>query len=97
MANGKRVSSIKDYVEGACQTFLSAHRDIEKVEYRYQASTRKAYLKLTYEYGFSNYYDVTDLTCGNICPMLCMVVLGVEPNTVIKDLDDVRDIEKLFR
>lgn len=97
MANGKRVNSIKEYVEGACNAFLSVHRDIEKVEYRYQGSTRKAYLKLTFEYGFSNYYDVTDLTEDNICAMLCVVVVGAEPNTAIKDLDDVREVEKLFK
>lgn len=97
MANGKRVSSIKDYVESACQTFLSAHRDVEKVEYRYQASTRKAYLKLTYVYGFSNYYDVTDLTSGNLCAMLCVIVAGAEVNKAIKDLDMVREVEKLFK
>ena len=97
MATGKRTSDIKKYVEEVCNAFLTAHRDIEKVEYRYQASTHKAYLKLTYAYGFSNYYDVTDLTCGNLCAMLCVIIAGAEVNTTIKDLDKVREIEKLFK
>lgn len=97
MANGKRMDGISKYVDGVCNAFLTAHRDIEKVEFRYQASTHKAYLKLTFEYGFSNYYDVTDLTEGNICAMLCVIVAGAEVNTTIKDLDMVRDIEKLFK
>lgn len=97
MANGKRMDGIAKYVEGACQHFLSAHRDIEKVEYRFQASTHRSYLKMTYAYGFANYYDVTDLTEGNLCAMLCVIVAGAEVNTTIKDLDIVREVEKLFK
>lgn len=97
MANDKRMSEIKNYVEGACNAFLTAHRDIEKVEYRYQANKNKAYLKMTYVYGFANYFDVTDLTCGNICAMLCVIIAGAEVNTNIKDMDAIREIEKLFK
>lgn len=97
MATGKRTSDIKKYVEQICNAFLTAHRDIEKVEYRYQASTHKAYLKMTYAYGFANYYDVTDLDCGNLCAMLSVIVVGAEPNNTIKDLDAVMEIEKLFK
>lgn len=97
MANGKRLSEIKKYVEEVCNAFITTHRDIEKVEYRYQANTDKSYLKLTYAYGFSNYYDVSDMDCGNICTLLSVVIVGAEPNIVIKDLDAVMEIEKLFK
>ena len=96
MAN-KRLSETKKYVDEVCNAFLTAHRDIEKVEYRYQANTNKSYLKITYVYGFANYYDVTNLTCGNLCAMLCVIIAGAEVNTTIKDLDEVREVEKLFK
>ncbi len=97
MANGKRLGEVKKYVDTVCNAFLTEHRDIEKVEYRYQANNNKAYLKLTYVYGFAKYFDVTDLTCGNICAMLCVIIAGAEVNTNIKDMDAIREIEKLFK
>lgn len=95
MTNGQKAELIGRYVDEACQPFLTAHKDIEKVEYRNDSNS--SYIKLTTVFGRSNYYDVTNLDCGQICIMLCVVITGVSVKTQIKDIEAIREVEKLFK
>lgn len=64
---------ISRYVEEVCNAFLTAHKDVVKVEYRAD-DTYNGFIKVTTAFGFAHYYDVTDLDCGDICLMLCTIV-----------------------
>ena len=96
MTNGQKADAIKKYVEGACQAFLTAYKDVEKVEYRYDG-TKSGYVKVTTAFGFSNYYDVTDLDCGSICLMLSAMMVNGRPKRLIEDREAKREVEKLFK
>ena len=39
MTNGQKAEQIKAYVEEACNDFLTAYKDVEKVEYSNSIST----------------------------------------------------------
>lgn len=95
MTNGQKAEMIKQWVDEACKPFLTAHNDIEKVEYR--NDSKNGYIKLTTAFGRSNYYDVTDLDCGQICIMLCVVITGTSVKTQIKDIEAIREVERLFK
>ena len=97
MANDKRQAIIGNDVDTVCAEFLKAHKDIEKIEYRFQGSTHSAYIKLTTAFGKSLYYDVTDLDCGQICVMLCVIISGASVVTRIKDIEAIREVERLFK
>lgn len=94
MTNGQKAEMIKQWVDEAVQPFLTAHKDVVKVEYRNAAD--KGYVKVTTAFGFANYYDVTDLDCGNICLMLCAMMVNGRPRRIIKDRELKREVEKLF-
>ena len=95
MTNGQKQTIISNYVDEVCQPFLTAHRDIEKVECRNNGNN--SYIKLTTAFGRSNYYDVTNLDCGQICIMLCVVITGASVKTQIRDIESIREVEKLFK
>lgn len=95
MTNGQKAEIISKYVDEAVQPFLTAHRDVVKVEYRYDGANN-GYIKVTTAFGFSNYYDVTDLDCGSICLMLCAMMVNGKPKRLIKDREIKREVEKLF-
>ena len=95
MTNGQKAELIGRYVDEACQPFLVTHKDIEKVEYR--NDSKNGYIKLTTAFGCANYYDVTDLDCGQICVMLCVAISGASVKTRIKELETIRLVEKLFK
>ncbi len=95
MTNGQKAELIGRYVDEAVQPFLTAHRDIEKVEYK--SDSKNGYIKLTTAFGRSNYYDVTNLDCGQICIMLCVVITGTSVKTQIKDIEAIREVERLFK
>ena len=96
MTNGQKAEQIKEYVEGACNDFLTAYKDIEKVEYRH-GTEENGYVKVTTAFGFSNYFDVTGLECGQICQLLSSMMCNGRPKRLIKDLEAKREIEKLFK
>lgn len=96
MTNGQKQKMINQYVEETCNAFLTAYKDITKVEYRCD-DTQNSFIKVTTAFGFSNYYDVTDLDCGDICRMLCSVVCSGKPTNQLKDLELIRLVEKLFK
>lgn len=95
MTNGQKAEMIGRYVDEACQPFLTAHKDVEKVEYRHDANN--GYIKVTTAFGFSNYYDVTDLDCGSICLMLSAVMCNVAPKRLLQDREAIREVERLFK
>lgn len=95
MTNGQKRTIISKYVEEVCDPFLTAYKDIVKVEYRVD-DTNNAFIKVTTAFGFSNYYDVTDLDCGSICLMLCAVMCNGKPKRILKDRELVRLVEELF-
>ena len=96
MTNGQKAEQIKAYVEGACNDFLTAYKDVEKVEYRHGTS-ENGYVKVTTAFGFSNYFDVTGLECGQICQLLSSMMCNGRPKRLIKDLEAKREIEKLLK
>lgn len=95
MTDGQKKTIIGKYVEEVCNAFLSAYKDVVKVEYRMD-DTKNAYIKVTTAFGFANYYDVTDLECGQICLMLCAMMCNGKPKRQIKDRELVRLVEELF-
>lgn len=95
MTNGQKQQMTKGYVEGACNAFLTAYRDVEGVEYR--ADGESAYVKVTTAFGFANYYDVTGLDCGQICLMLSAMMCNGRPKRLLTDLEAKREVEKLFK
>lgn len=95
MTNGQKAEMIRQFVDEACQPFLTAHKDIERVEYRNDSNN--GYIKLTTAFGRSSYYDVTGLDCGQICIMLCVVITGTNVKTQIKDIEAIRTVERLFK
>lgn len=95
MTNGQKAEVISKFIDEAAQPFLTAHRDVVKVEYRYDGSN-SGYVKVTTAFGFANYYDVTDLDCGSICLMLCAMMVNGKPKRLIKDREIKREVEKLF-
>lgn len=98
MANETKITAdIGKFVEGACNDFLTAHKDVEKVEYRYKGSTHRGYVKVTSAFGFSNYFDVTDLDKGQICVMLSAMMVNGKPRRRITDKEAIREVEKLFK
>ena len=95
MTNGQKAEQTRAYVEGACNAFLTAYKDVVRVEYRTD-DTKNAFLKVTTAFGFSNYFDITDLECGDICLMLCSMMCNGRPKRLIKDRELIRAVEKLF-
>lgn len=95
MTNGQKAEIISKYINEAAQPFLTAHRDVVKVEYRYDGSN-SGYVKVTTAFGFANYYDVTDLDCGSICLMLCAMMVNGRPKRLLTDKEIKREVEKLF-
>lgn len=87
---------ISRYVEEVCNAFLTAHKDVVKVEYRTD-DTYNGFIKVTTAFGFAHYYDVTDLDCGDICLMLCTIMCNGKPKRQLKDKERVREVEKLFK
>lgn len=96
MANGKRVIDIQNYVENVCKAFFTARDDIKNIEYKYQGSTHKSYIKVTTAFGVSVYFDATDLECGDICMMLSAMMLNRENKRRIKDFSTIKAVESLF-
>lgn len=94
MTNGQKAELIGRYVDEAVQPFLTAHKDIVRVEFRNDSNN--GYIKLTTAFGRSNYYDVTNLNCGQICIMLCVVITGASVKTQIRDIEAIREVERLF-
>lgn len=94
MTNGQKQTIISKYVKEAVEPFLTAHKDVVKVEYRNAADN--GYVKVTTAFGFAQYYDVTDLDCGSICLMLCAMMVNGRPKRLITDREAKREIEKLF-
>lgn len=95
MTNGQKAELIGRYVDETCNAFLTAYKDVVKVEYRMD-DTKNAFIKVTTAFGFSNYYDVTDLDCGQICLMLCTMMCNGKPKRQIKDRELIRLVEELF-
>jgi len=95
MTSGQKNEQTKAYVEGACNAFLTAYKDVEKVEYRSDGSN--SYVKVTTAFGFSNYFDVTDLDDGHICIMLSGMMCNRPTKRLIKDKEAKREVEKLFK
>lgn len=95
MTAGQKAEMIKQWVDEAVQPFLTAHKDVVKVEYR--SDGNNGYVKVTTAFGFANYYDVTNLDCGQICIMLCVVITGTSVKTQIKDIEAIREVERLFK
>lgn len=96
MANGKRVTDIQTYVEGACRAFFTARDDVKNIEYKYQGSTHKAYIKVTTAFGVSIYFDATDLECGDICMMLSAMMVNKANRRRIDDFETIKKVESLF-
>ena len=96
MTDGQRKAIIGKYVEETCNAFLTAYKDVVKVEYRVD-DTKNAFVKVTTAFGFSNYYDVTDLDCGQICLMLCAMMVNGRPRRLLTDKKAKREVEKLFK
>ena len=94
MTNGQKAELIGRYVDEAVQPFLTAHKDIVRVEFRNDSNN--GYIKLTTAFGRSSYYDVTNLNCGQICIMLCVVITGASVKTQIRDIEAIRKVERLF-
>ena len=98
MANEIRITAdVGKYVDTVCNAFLTAHKDVEKVEYRYKGSTHRGYVKVTSAFGFANYFDVTDLDKGQICLMLSAMMVNGRPRRRITDKEQMREVEKLFK
>ena len=95
MTNGQKAEIISKYVNEAVQPFLTAHKDVIRVEYR--SDGNNGYVKVTTAFGFSNYYDVTDLDCGSICLMLCAMMVNGRPKRLLTDKEAKREVEKLFK
>ncbi|MBQ1296601.1 MAG: hypothetical protein IIY21_21335 [Clostridiales bacterium] len=95
MTDGQRKAIIGKYVEETCNAFLTAYKDVVKVEYRVD-DTKNAFVKVTTAFGFANYYDVTDLDCGGICLMLCAMMCNGKPKRQIKGKELIRLVEELF-
>lgn len=94
MTNGQKAEMIKQWVDEAVQPFLTAHKDVVKVEYR--SDGNNGYVKVTTAFGFANYYDVTDLDCGSICLMLSAMMVNGRPKRLIEDREAKREVERLF-
>lgn len=95
MTAGQKKTLIGKYVEEICNSFLTAYKDVVRVEYRMD-DTNNAFIKLTTAFGFANYYDVTDLECGDICLMLCSVMCNNKPKNLLREKELVRLVEELF-
>ena len=95
MTDGQKKTMISKYVEETCNAFLVAHKDVVKVEYRTD-DTKNAFIKVTTAFGFANYFDVTDLDCGNICLMLCAMMCNGRPKRLLKGKELIRKVEELF-
>lgn len=95
MTNGQKRTLISKYVEETCNAFLTAYKDVVRVEYRTD-DTNNAFIKVTTAFGFSHYYDVTDLDCGDICLMLCSMMCNGKPKTKLKEKELIRLVEELF-
>ena len=94
MTNGQKAEQIRAFVDEACQPFLTAHKDVVKVEYRNNGTS--GFIKVTTAFGFSNYFDVTDLSEGDICLMLSSMMCNGRPKRLIKDREAIREVERLF-
>lgn len=95
MTEGQKKTIIGKYVEETCNAYLTAYKDVVKVEYRTD-NAKNAYVKVTTAFGFANYYDVTDLDCGSICLMLCAMMVNGRPKRLLKDRELIRLVEELF-
>lgn len=95
MTNGQKIKSISRYVDEVCNAFLTAYKDVKKVEYRAD-DTNNAFIKVSTAFGFANYFDVTDLEYGDICLMLCAMMCNGKPKNQIKDRELIRLVEELF-
>lgn len=96
MTNGQRQTLISKYVEETCNAFLTAHKDVLKVEYRHDDANNN-YIKVTTAFGFAQYFDVTDLDCGQICLLLSAMMNNRPTKRLICDREAKREVEKLFR
>ena len=94
MTNGQKAEQIKAYVDEACQPFLTAYKDVVRVEYRNDG--KNGYIKVTTAFGFANYFDVTGLDEGSICLMLSAMMCNGRPKRLIKDREAIREVERLF-
>lgn len=94
MTDGQKAKQTKAYVEGACNAFLTAYKDVTKVEYRNDG--RNSFIKVTTAFGFSNYFNATNLECGDICLMLSSMMCNGRPKRLIKDKEVIRKVEELF-
>lgn len=91
-----QIEAIKNYVEREVKGYLSAHKDIEDVQYRYRGSTRDSFLKLTTAFGMARYFDVTGLDEHSICVLIAVILAGGTPKLTVRDFEAIREIEKLF-
>ena len=95
MTDGQKKTMISKYVEENCNAFLTAYKDVVRVEYRMD-DTKNAFIKVTTAFGFANYFNVTDLECGDICLILCSMMCNGRPKRLLKDRELIRLVEELF-
>ena len=95
MTEGQKRTIIGKYVEETCNAFLTAYKDVVRVEYRVD-DTNNAFVKVTTAFGFANYFNVTDLERGDICLMLCSMMCNGRPKRLLTDKEAKREVEKLF-
>lgn len=96
MSKGQEVETIRNYVEGACQHYLSAHRDITRIEFRHRHSMHDSFIKLSTAFGTARFFDITDMDCNTICILIGVIVSGNKPNVELADLEVIREVEALF-
>lgn len=96
MTDGQKQKLINKYVEETCNAFLTAWKDIVKVEYRHDRASN-GYIKVTTAFGFAIYFDVTGIDCGDICVMLCNYMSNKPSKRLLQDREAIREAEELFR
>ena len=94
MTDGQKQKQMSEYVEKTCNAFLTAWKDIVKVECRHDSNN--GYIKVTTAFGFALYFDVTGMTRGGVCIMLCNVMSNKPSQRQLKDIEAIREVEKLF-
>ncbi len=91
-----QIEAIKNYVENECKSFLTVHKDITNVQFRHRGSTGDSFLKISTAFGIAKYFDVTGLDEHSICVLICVIMAGGTPKLTIRDIEAIREVEKLF-
>ena len=94
MTDGQKQKMISEYVEGVCNDFLIAWKDVVKVECKHDGTS--SYIKVTTAFGFANYFDVTGMECDGICAMLCNYMSNKPSRLMLRDREAIREAEALF-